>query len=48
MSNITRWDPFSEMSTLQRHFFGDDIMSHFKGVSIPTTDVYTKNNEIIG
>jgi len=47
MSNITRWDPFSEMSTLQRHFFGDDIMSHFKGVSIPTTDVYTKNNELI-
>lgn len=46
MSNLTRWDPFSELSALQKQFFGDDWMSPFKGVNIPTTDVYTKDNEL--
>lgn len=47
MSNLVRWDPFSELSSLQKQFFGDDIMSVFKGVNIPTTDVYTKNNTMV-
>ena len=47
MSKLIRWDPFSELSALQRQFFGDDFMSPFKGVNIPTTDVYTKDNELI-
>ena len=46
MSNLTRWDPFAELSALQKQFFGDDLMSQFKGVNIPTTDVYTKDNQL--
>ena len=47
MSSLVRWDPFAELSTLQKQFFGDDFMSTFKGVNIPTTDVYTKDNQLI-
>jgi HSP20 family protein len=46
MSNLTRWDPFAELSALQKQFFGDDWMTPFKGVNIPTTDVYTKDNQL--
>lgn len=46
MSNLTRWDPFAELSSLQRQFFGDDYMSLITGTNIPTTDVYTKNNQL--
>jgi len=46
MSNLVRWDPFAELSALQKQFFGDDWMTSFKGVNIPTTDVYTKNNQL--
>lgn len=48
MSKLIKWDPFAEMSALQKQFFGDDIMSSFKGVNIPTTDVYTKDNMLTG
>lgn len=47
MSNLTRWDPFAELSALQKQFFGDDWMSPLKGMNIPTTDVYTKDNQLI-
>lgn len=47
MSNLIRWDPFAELSSLQKQFFGDDLMSSFKGVNIPTTDVYTKDNSLV-
>lgn len=46
MSNLIRWDPFAELSALQKQFFGDDWMTSFKGVNIPTTDVYTKDNQL--
>lgn len=46
MSNLTRWDPFAELSALQKQFFGDDWMTAFKGVNIPTTDVYTKDSQL--
>ncbi|HET9174421.1 MAG TPA: Hsp20/alpha crystallin family protein [Candidatus Saccharimonadales bacterium] len=46
MSNLMRWDPFAELSALQKQFFGDDWMTPFKGVNIPTTDVYMKDNEL--
>jgi HSP20 family protein len=46
MSNLMRWDPFAELSALQKQFFGDDWMTSFKGVNIPTTDVYTKENQL--
>ena len=47
MSNLVRWDPFAELSALQKQFFGDDWMSPFKGTNIPTTDVYTKDNQLV-
>jgi len=47
MSNLVKWDPFSELSALQKQFFGDDWMSPLKGVNIPTTDMYTKDNELV-
>jgi HSP20 family protein len=47
MSNLVRWDPFAELSSLQKQFFGDDFMSSFKGVNIPTTDVYTKDDSLV-
>ena len=47
MSKLVRYDPFAELSALQRQFFGDDWMSSLKNVNIPTTDVYTKDNELI-
>lgn len=46
MSNLVRWDPFAEISALQKQFFGDDWMTPFRGVNIPTTDVYTKDNQL--
>jgi HSP20 family protein len=47
MSNLIRWDPFAELSALQKQFFGDDLMSPLKGINIPTTDVYTRENQLI-
>jgi len=47
MSNLVRWDPFAELSALQKQFFGDDWMSPFKGINIPTTDVYTQDNALV-
>jgi HSP20 family protein len=46
MSNLVRWDPFAELSALQKQFFGDDFITPAKGVNIPTTDVYTKDNQL--
>ncbi len=46
MSNLVRWDPFAELTALQKQFFGDDWMTPFKGVNIPTTDVYMKDNQL--
>ena len=46
MSNLVRWDPFAELTALQKQFFGDGWMTPLKGVNIPTTDVYTKDNEL--
>ena len=47
MSNLIRWDPFAELTALQKQFFGDDWMSPMKGINIPTTDVYTKDNSLV-
>jgi len=47
MNKLVTYDPFAELSALQRQFFGDDALSALKGVNIPTTDVYTKDNELI-
>lgn len=47
MSNLVKWDPFAELSALQKQFFGDNWLSPMKGVNIPTTDVYTKDDSLI-
>src|SRR5690606_39261810 len=47
MSNLMRWDPFAELSALQKQFFGDNWLSPIKGVNIPTTDVYTKDDNLM-
>ncbi len=47
MSSLMRWDPFAELNALQKQFFGDDLMSSFKGINIPTTDVFTKDNQLM-
>jgi HSP20 family protein len=46
MSSLTRWDPLAELHALQQQFFGDARLTPFKGINIPTTDVYTKDNQL--
>ncbi len=47
MSNLVKWDPFAELSALQKQFFGDNWTTPIKAVNIPTTDVYTKDNQLM-
>ena len=47
MNKLVKYDPFADLATLQRQFFGDDWLSPLKGVNIPTTDVYTDQNQLI-
>jgi HSP20 family protein len=47
MSRIVQYNPFAQLSALQRQFFGDDWLSPFNGSNIPTTDVFTKDNELV-
>lgn len=44
MSNLVQFDPFNEMRALQRQFFGDDFWT-MKGITLPTTDVYTNDDK---
>ena len=46
MSNLVKWDPFTELSALQKQLFGEDFITPFKGINIPTTDVYTKEDQL--
>lgn len=48
MSNLMKWDPFTELTALQKQFFGDDWLTPSRSATIPTTDVYTNDdNELI-
>jgi HSP20 family protein len=47
MSRLVQYDPFAQLSALQQQFFGDDWLSPFKGSNTPTTDVFTKDNELV-
>lgn len=47
MSNLVKYDPFEQLRSLQQQFFGDDFFAPLKAASIPTTDVYTKENELV-
>jgi HSP20 family protein len=44
-NNIVRFDPFAEIQALQKQFFGDDAFTPFKGLQMPTTDIYTENDK---
>lgn len=44
MNKLTRYDPIAELNALQKQFFGDDWLSPLKGINVPTTDVYTNDN----
>lgn len=45
--SIVKYDPFEEMRSLQRQFFGDDWFSGgpLKAVQLATTDVYTNDDK---
>jgi HSP20 family protein len=45
MNNLIKYDPFAELQALQKQFFGDDWMTPFRGMRIPTTDVYTEDDK---
>jgi HSP20 family protein len=46
MSGLTKWDPFAEMRSLQKQFFGDEWGLTFPStVSLPITDVYTNDDK---
>lgn len=51
MSSIVRHDPVAQLHALQQQlqqqFFGDDWLSLFKGSTIPTTDVFIKDNALV-
>lgn len=48
MSKLVRFDPFAEIDALQKQFFDDDWLTPMRGVHMPTTDVYTDdNNEMV-
>ena len=47
MNKLSQYDPLAQLAALQQQFFGDDIFAPFKGGNIPTTDVFTKDNELV-
>lgn len=46
MSTLMHYDPFAQLRSLQQQFFGDDFFAPLKAASIPTTDVYTRDNQL--
>lgn len=47
MNKLTKYDPFEEIRALQKRFFGDDLLSPVASVNFPTTDVYTKDGNLV-
>lgn len=45
MSKLVRFDPFSELNTLQRQLFGEDIMAPIRNFGLPSTDVYINDDK---
>lgn len=45
MSGVVKFDPFAELQALQKQFFGDDWFTPVKGLQMPTTDIYTENDD---
>lgn len=47
LDNVLRFDPLAELEALQRRFFGDSAAAAARGMSIPTTDVYTEGDRFV-
>lgn len=47
MSHLMRYDPFAQLAALQHQVFNDDWLAPLKNVSLPTTDVYTNDKELV-
>lgn len=47
MNKLTKYDPFAELSALQRQFFGEDWLTPLKNINVPTTDVYTNKDTLV-
>ena len=47
LDNVLRFDPFAELEALQRRFFGDSAAAAARGMSTPTTDVYTEGDRFV-
>lgn len=45
--SIVRLDPFAELDTLRRDLFDDGLFRVLRGVNLPTTDVYTKDDKAV-
>lgn len=43
--NLVRFDPFAELSALQKQFFSDGMFSPSRMAAFPTTDVYTEDDK---
>jgi HSP20 family protein len=46
-TSLMRIDPFAEFDALHKQFFGDNWMTPFQGVTMPTTDVYEKDGALV-
>ncbi|MEN2738720.1 Hsp20/alpha crystallin family protein [Microbacterium sp. X-17] len=45
--SIVRFDPFSGLEALRRDLFDDGLLRGLRGVSLPTTDVYTEDDKAL-
>ena len=45
-NSLTKFDPFAELQSLQKQFFGDDWLMPFKQTVMPTTDIYTDEKSL--
>jgi len=43
--NLVRFNPFAELSELEKQFFEDGALAPFRGLRFPTTDVYTEDDK---
>lgn len=43
--NLVRFDPFAELSALQKQLFSDDLFRGKRAPAFPTTDVYTEDDK---
>lgn len=45
--NLVRFDPFAELSDLQKRFFEDGFFAPAQGARRPTTDIYTEDDNTL-